>query len=89
MDTITIDELQSSLLVHEQRMVYHEDEEQALQITYEDRGGRGRGRGRARGRASSVAEEGGDNQSTKLKLNVSSVTNLEILNMNVLPGRKR
>jgi len=52
LDTITIDELQSSLLVQEQRMVCHEDEEQALQITYEDRGGRGRGRGRARGRAS-------------------------------------
>jgi len=52
LDNMTIDELQSSLLVHEQRMVCHEDEEQALQITYEDRGGRGRGRARARGRGS-------------------------------------
>jgi len=37
----------------------------------------------------SVAEEEGDNQSTKLKLNVSSVTNMDISNMNVLPGRKK
>ena len=60
-------------------MVFHVEEELALQITYEDRGGRGRGsfRGRGRGR-----------QSTKLKLNVSSVTNMDISNMNVLPGRK-
>jgi len=46
LDTMTIDELQSSLLVHEQRMLCHVEEEQTLQITYEDRGGRGRGRGR-------------------------------------------
>ncbi|CAL9022929.1 unnamed protein product [Prunus brigantina] len=48
LDTLTIDELQSSLLVHEQRMKGHEqsNEEQALKVTYEDRaGGRGRGRG--------------------------------------------
>ena len=44
LDTMTIDELQSSLLVHEQRMVCHEEEEQALQITHEDRGGRARAR---------------------------------------------
>ena len=56
LDTMTIDELQSSLLVHEQRMVCHEEEEQALQITHEDRGGRARARargsfrGRGRGR---------------------------------------
>ena len=36
----------------------------------------------------SVAEEEGDNQSTKLKLNASSVTNLDIFNMNVLSGKK-
>jgi len=35
-----------------------------------------------------VAEEEGDNQSTKLKLNASSVTNLDIFNINVLPGKK-
>jgi transposase InsO family protein len=59
LDTLTIDELQSSLLVHEQRMNGHGGDEQALKVTYNDRiGGRGggrahgvfRGRGRGRGR---------------------------------------
>ncbi|XP_020264219.1 uncharacterized protein LOC109840117 [Asparagus officinalis] len=47
LDTLTIDELQSSLLVHEQRMNGHRSgEEQVLKVSYEDRvGGRGRGRG--------------------------------------------
>jgi hypothetical protein len=50
-DTLTIDELQSSLFVHEQRMSTHVEEEHALQITHGDRsGGRGRGRGSSRGR---------------------------------------
>lgn len=42
MDTLTIDELQSSFLVHEQRMKGHGGEEQVLKITYEDRTSRGR-----------------------------------------------
>ena len=58
LDTLTIDELQSSLLVHEQRMNGHGRDEQALKVTYNDkfsgRGGRGsgafQGRGRGRGR---------------------------------------
>uniref|UniRef100_A0A2N9EXA4 Integrase catalytic domain-containing protein n=1 Tax=Fagus sylvatica TaxID=28930 RepID=A0A2N9EXA4_FAGSY len=59
LDILTIDELQSSLLVHEQRMNGHGGDEQALKVTYDDRtGGRGggrthgvsRGRGRGRGR---------------------------------------
>ncbi|WJZ92508.1 hypothetical protein VitviT2T_011498 [Vitis vinifera] len=56
LDTLTIDELQSSLLVHKQRMNRHGRDEQALKVTYDDkfagRGGRGRGafRGRGRGR---------------------------------------
>jgi hypothetical protein len=50
-DTLTIDELQSSLFVHEQRMSTHVEEEHALQITHGDQsGGRGRGRGSSRGR---------------------------------------
>jgi hypothetical protein len=48
LDTLTIDELQSSLLVHEQRMNGHGGDEQALKVTYDDRIG-GRGGGRARG----------------------------------------
>ncbi|XP_072966890.1 uncharacterized protein [Typha angustifolia] len=53
LDKLTIDELQSSLLVHEQRMKGHgrSNEEQALKISFEDRvGGRGRGRENFRGR---------------------------------------
>lgn len=56
MDALTIDELQSSLLVHEQRMSSHVEEEHALKITHGGQsekvrgrgsfGGRGRGRGR-------------------------------------------
>ena len=50
-DTLTIDELQSSLLVHEQRMSSHEEEEHALKITHgEQSRGRGRGHGSFRGR---------------------------------------
>lgn len=47
--TLTIDELQSSLLVHEQRMRGHGVEEQILKVVHEDKVGRGRGRGRGRG----------------------------------------
>ncbi|GAU45330.1 hypothetical protein TSUD_84470 [Trifolium subterraneum] len=40
--TITVDELESSLLVHEQHMKGQKDEEQVLKVT---NGGRGYGRG--------------------------------------------
>lgn len=51
-DTLSIDQLQSSLLVHEQRMSVPVIEEQALKVTSENRaeGSRGRGRGGSRGR---------------------------------------
>lgn len=49
MTTMTIDELQSSLLVHEQRMKGQGEEEQVLKVTHEDQAGRGRGRGAGRG----------------------------------------
>nr|CAN77603.1 hypothetical protein VITISV_006917 [Vitis vinifera] len=50
-DTLTIDELQSSLFVHKQRMSSHEEEKDALKITHgEQSEGRGRGRGSFRGR---------------------------------------
>ncbi|GJZ60538.1 retrovirus-related pol polyprotein from transposon TNT 1-94 [Tanacetum coccineum] len=60
LDTMTIDELHGSLLVHEQRMIGQQEDEQALKITtgssFRGRGrGRGsssRGRGRGRGRSS-------------------------------------
>lgn len=48
--TLSIDELQSSLLVHEQRMKGYKEEEQALKVTNAGKmEGRGRGRGRGRG----------------------------------------
>ncbi|KAA8519535.1 hypothetical protein F0562_013841 [Nyssa sinensis] len=58
LDSMSIDELQSSLLVHEHRMSRHVIEEQALTVAYKDNfGGSGvdhgtsRGRGRGRGRS--------------------------------------
>ena len=47
LDTLTIDELQSSLLVHEQRLNGRVSDEQALKVTYDNRFG-GRGVDRAR-----------------------------------------
>ncbi|MCI55692.1 hypothetical protein A2U01_0076943, partial [Trifolium medium] len=50
---LTVDELQSSLLVHEQRIKGHQihHQEQALKATNGGRsGGRGRGRSSSRGR---------------------------------------
>lgn len=51
-DILTVDELQSSLLIHEQRMKSSVEEDQALKVTHDERVGRGRGtfRGRGRGR---------------------------------------
>ena len=50
LDALTIDELQSSLLVHEQRMKPHVVEEQALNVTFgESSGGKGQGLGRMQG----------------------------------------
>ena len=54
-NTLTIDELQSNLLLHEQQMSSHVEEEHTLKIAHGDQyGGRGRGRGgfggRGRGR---------------------------------------
>lgn len=54
-DSLTVDELQSSLIVHEQKFQRRNSEEQALKVTYESGRGHGRGanrgRGRGRGRA--------------------------------------
>ncbi|KAA8517177.1 hypothetical protein F0562_017470 [Nyssa sinensis] len=55
-EELSIDELQSSLLVHEQKINQQEKEEQALKASTENhstpRGDRGRARGRGRGRGS-------------------------------------
>lgn len=44
LDTMIVDELQSSRLVHEQRMTSHREEKQVLEIYHEDRTVRGKGR---------------------------------------------
>lgn len=50
-DQLSIDELESSLIVHEQKFHRNNGEEQALKITHENSSGaRGRGRGGFRGR---------------------------------------
>lgn len=51
-DAMSIDELQSSLIVHEQKFNRQSNDEHALKITYEERysGSRGRGRSSFRGR---------------------------------------
>nr|AFP55578.1 copia-type polyprotein [Rosa rugosa] len=58
--TMTIDELQSSLLVHEQRMHAHDvGDEQVLKVTHENTSGaRGRGRGMFRGRGRGRGRQG-------------------------------
>lgn len=57
LDTLTLDELQSSLLVHEQRMKGEpSEEEHVLKVSFEGRGrGRSFYRGRGRGRSSNRA----------------------------------
>ncbi|CAL9007503.1 unnamed protein product [Prunus brigantina] len=58
-DTLSIDELQSSLLVHEQRMTCHDIEEQALKVSHENyTSGRGRGRGGFGGRGRGRGRQG-------------------------------
>ncbi|KAI9157856.1 hypothetical protein LWI28_029133 [Acer negundo] len=59
LDTLTIDELQSSLLVHEQRMNGRRGDEQALKVTYDNRSGR---RGGIREARLDVLEWGDSNE---------------------------
>ena len=63
---LSIDELQSSLLVHEQRMGSHDEEEHALKVTYGDRfGGQVRGRGSYRGRGRGRGRQSFDKATTE------------------------
>jgi hypothetical protein len=57
-DKLSVDDLQSSLIVHEQKFRKNHSEEQVLKVTLEEGKGRGRGRttykGRGRGRGNSI-----------------------------------
>ena len=80
LDILSIDELQSSLLVHEQRMSRHTVDEQALKVTYDvqlrARGGRIEFRGRGRGK--------GRNGFDKSTLDATTAMNLSIFSGNAL-----
>ncbi|KAF2304542.1 hypothetical protein GH714_033153 [Hevea brasiliensis] len=82
-DALTVDELQSSLIVHEQKFQRRNGEEQVLKVTSE--GGRGRGRGTFRGKEEEEVEQ----TSTRQLWSVTAAINLDIFNMNVLLGTKR
>jgi hypothetical protein len=84
-DVLSIDELQSSLIIHEQKFQKSSGEEQALKVTSEDRFyGRGQGKRVFRG-----GGRGGDIMlSTKPLWSVIGVINLATFNMNV-PQRLR
>ena len=74
LDTLTIDELQSSLLVHEQRLNGRVGDEQALKVTYDNRlCGRGVDRALKFFKEEVEEEEEVDMHSTKLRLSVISV----------------
>ena len=49
LDSLSIDELHASLLVHELRMQEHKEDDQALKVAQDNRAFRGRGRGVFRG----------------------------------------
>ncbi|XP_024156018.1 uncharacterized protein LOC112164004 [Rosa chinensis] len=86
LDAMSIDELQSSLIVHEQKLHRQHGEDQALKVSYEERiGGRGRGRStmRGRGRGEDVRH------SIEPPLNATGVTNSDISNMNVQVWKRR
>ncbi|XP_042022904.1 uncharacterized protein LOC121770190 [Salvia splendens] len=74
-DSLSVDTLQSSLLVHEQKMRKPSNvaEEQVLKVSHEYRGGRGRGRGFSQGRG----------RFNKATVNASDVISSDIFNMNV------
>jgi hypothetical protein len=59
-ETLSLDELQGSLLVHEQKLMPVKDEDQVLKASYGDKAagrGRGRGRGMNQGRGRKINKE--------------------------------
>ena len=84
-DALTISELQSSLIVHEQKFHMSHGEEKAHKATHEERnGGSGRGRavfkgGRGRGPITTI----------KQLLSVTNAINLDTINMSVQCGKSK
>ncbi|XP_038695449.1 uncharacterized protein LOC119992727 [Tripterygium wilfordii] len=83
-DALTIDELQSSLIVHEQKFHRSNGEEQALKVTVDERNG-GQGRGQGCGRSNYRGRGRGRGR----QLSAISATNSAIFSTNVQPGTKR
>ncbi|KAL0416653.1 UNVERIFIED_CONTAM: Retrovirus-related Pol polyprotein from transposon TNT 1-94 [Sesamum latifolium] len=91
-DALTVDELQSSLIVHEQKFQRYCGEEHALKVKHDRGRGRGayRGRGRGRGRAISFNKETVEYYRChklghfQYECSVTDVINLGIFNMNAL-----
>ncbi|TXG61921.1 hypothetical protein EZV62_013284 [Acer yangbiense] len=85
-DRLSIDELQSLLVVHVQKFHKHNGEEQALKVTFKDRA---EGRGRVVDSFEEEAEAEDVNPSIKLLWSATSVINLDTSSMNVRVGTKR
>ena len=84
-DNLSVDELQSSLIVHEQKFRKNHGEEQVLKVSLEE------GKGRGRGRTAYKVEEGAvvAITSTKLQLNAIGVINWAISSLSALLGTKK
>lgn len=88
LDTMTVDELQSTLLIHEQKIRRKVSDEQVLKVECDRSTGRGRGQGRGnsnRGRGHGRERAQGENkpQLISLRLNVINAISWDTLNMNV------
>ena len=91
--TMSIDELQSSLLVHEQRMQGQREEEQVLKVTNVEKFGvrdeyRSEGRGRTRGGFRGRGRGRGRQPFTKALVECFKCHKLGHFNTNALVGRK-
>lgn len=67
-DSLSLDELQSSLMIHEHKMNQQEPQEQALKVATENVPPAGRGRGRSGGRGSTTIGNKTSTKNIKLKV---------------------
>ncbi|XP_073219743.1 uncharacterized protein [Cicer arietinum] len=80
--TLYVDELQSLLIVHEQKFHKSRGEEQALQVTIQENGEFG-------GKTNEASEEEGEEDIIGIHLNISNVTILSTTRMNTLDEIKK